>query len=128
MTGRTIYKKAITSVVKPIISGDNLFIITKDNLLVCINIFKGEIIFSINIADKIADYLETKKKSVIIKSIFLLNNELFIFLNNSYLIRLKNGDQIKEIIKLKKNLNIGPIFYNNLMMYIDSKNKLVVTN
>ena len=70
MTGRTIYKKAITSVVKPIISGDNLFIITKDNLLVCINIFKGEIIFSINIADKIADYLETKKNQLLLNQYF----------------------------------------------------------
>tara|TARA_B100001093_G_scaffold93704_1_gene85895 strand:+ start:510 stop:1835 length:1326 start_codon:yes stop_codon:yes gene_type:complete len=127
-SGRTIFKKSITSVVKPIVSANNLFLITNDNLLVCINISKGEIIFSLNIADKIANYLETKKRSVVTKSIFLIKNDLYIFLNNSFLIKFNIEGKIKEIIKLKKKLLVGPIFYDNLMMYIDKKNKLIVTN
>ena len=36
--GSVIFRSSITSIVKPVISKNNLFIITKDNLLVCINI------------------------------------------------------------------------------------------
>ena len=40
--GSIILKTPITSIVKPVLSGNNLFIITKDNLLVCINIDTGK--------------------------------------------------------------------------------------
>ena len=60
-SGSILSKIAITSIVRPIISENNLFIITKNNLLVCINSKKGEIVYSVDISQDIADYLNTKK-------------------------------------------------------------------
>ena len=62
-TGSTFFKIAITSLLQPIVSGKNLFLITKDNLLVCINLDTGEIIYSVDISQNIANFLETKKKT-----------------------------------------------------------------
>ena len=61
--GLTLSKTAITSLLKPVISGENLFIITKDNLLVSINLNSGKILYSIDIDQNIAQFLDTKKKS-----------------------------------------------------------------
>ena len=79
--GSTLSKIAITSLLKPIISGENIFIITKDNLLACINLNTGEIIYSIDISQNIADFLDTKKRSINIKSLAIANNDLLLFLN-----------------------------------------------
>ena len=61
---KIIFKFPITSIVKPIVSGKNLFLITKDNLLVCINIENGKIIYSIDISGEIANFLDAKKKTI----------------------------------------------------------------
>ena len=61
------------------------------------NIITGKIIYSLNISNQIADFLDTKKKSISIKSLSLANNKLLIILNNSYLVTFnKNGLWIKE--------------------------------
>ena len=59
---RLYLRLSITSIVKPIVSGKNLFLITKDNLLVCINLENGKIIYSIDISGEIANFLTRRKK------------------------------------------------------------------
>ena len=112
-TGSKLSKVAITSLFKPIISGKNLFLITKDNLLVCINLDTGEILYSIDISQNIANFLDTKKKSVNIKYLAIVNNDLFLFLSNSYLVKLTSDGKIKNINKLSSKLNSFPIFIND---------------
>lgn len=127
-SGSILSKIAITSIVRPIISGNNLFIITKNNLLVCINSKKGEIVYSVDISQDIADYLNTKKKSIYVNSLTIVNNDLFLLLNNSYFIKYNAAGTIKNIDKLSSRLNSYPIFINNTIMYLDYKNKLVINN
>ena len=74
-TGNTFFKIAITSLLQPIVSGKNLFLITKDNLLVCINLETGEIMYSVDISQNIANFLDTKKKTIDIKSLVIVNND-----------------------------------------------------
>ena len=126
--GSIIFKSSITSIVKPLVSGKNLFIITKDDLLVCINIDTGKIVYSINISEEIADFLDTKNKSVSIKSLSLANNDLLIFLNNSYVVSFNKNGRIKKIEKLKDKLNSFPIFIDKSILFLDKKNKLIVLN
>ena len=126
--GSIIFKTSITSIVKPVISGKNLFIITKDNLLVCININTGKIIYSLNIAKEIADFLDTKNKSISIKSLSLANNNLLIFLDNSYLVAFNKNGKIEKIEKLKNKLGTFPIFINKSILFLNKKNKLIVLN
>ena len=127
-TGSIFSKIAITSFLKPIISGKNLFLITKDNLLVCINLDTGEIIYSIDISQNIANFLDTKKKSINIKSLAIVNNDLFLFLSNSYLVKFTSDGKIKNIHKLSSKLRSFPAFINDSIVYLNDKNKLIIIN
>tara|TARA_B100000575_G_C23142154_1_gene665038 strand:- start:3462 stop:4787 length:1326 start_codon:yes stop_codon:yes gene_type:complete len=126
--GAISFKKSITSIVKPIISGDNLFIITKDNLLVCIDLNTKKMIYSIDIKREIASFLETKVKSINILTLSLANNKLLIFLDNSRLITLNKNSKIEKIDKLKDKINSQPIFVENSLLFLSKNNKLIIIN
>ena len=127
-TGATISKIAISSIFKPIVSGKNIFLITKDNLLVCLNLDTGSIMYSVEINQEIANYLEIKKKSINIKSMALLNDNLFLFLNNSFLIQFSVEGKVKTIDKLPNKLRSLPIFIKDSIIYLNNKNKLIIIN
>ncbi len=127
-TGSTISKTAITSIFKPIVSGKNIFLITKDNLLVCLNLHTGAVIYSVEINQEIANYLETKKKSIDIKSMALVNNNLFLFLHNSFLIEFSAKGKVENIAKLPVKLGSLPIFIKDSIIYLNNKNKLTIIN
>ncbi len=127
-TGSTLSKIAITSLLKPIVSGKNLFLITKDNLLVCLNLVAGKITYSIDINQNIANFLNTKKKSIDIKSLAIVNNDLFLFLSNSYLVKFTINGKIKDIHKLPTKLKSFPLFINDSIVYLNDKNKLIILN
>ena len=96
--------------------------------MACINLNTGEIIYSIDISQNIADFLDTKKRSINIKSLAIANNDLLLFLNNSYLVKFSVGGKIKNIHKLSFKLGSFPIFINESTLYLSNKNKLVITN
>ena len=128
INGSQIFKLPVSSVVKPIISGQSIFIVTKDNLLVNIDINTGKIIYSIDIASEIGNFLEIKKKNIYVKHLFITNNYLRIFLDNSYSVSFDENGKINKIDKFKYELNSFPLFINNSMMYLNKKNKLIVLN
>ena len=124
--GGLINQIAINSIVQPIISENNLFLITKKNLLVCINLNSGNILYSVDINEQIANFLQTKKKTVGIKTLFFSNNGLFLFLDNSYLVKILTNGSVKEIKKLPSKISSLPLFINNSILYLDNKNRLIV--
>ena len=128
INGRLIYKISISSIIQPITSKKHLFLITKNNLFVCINLDTGKIAYSIDINDQIANFLETKKKSVEVKKLFVSNDSFFLFLNSSYLVKISPKGRIKEIDKLPSKINSLPIFINDSILYLNKKNKLIVLN
>ena len=126
--GSTILKKSITSIIKPIVSGRNLFLLTEDYLLVCINLETGEFEYSININKEIAKFLNTKERLVSIKSLEILNSKLYFFLNNSFTVSFSSNGSINNVTKLKSKINSFPIFINGAILYINSKNQFVMLN
>ena len=76
----------------------------------------------------VAEYYETKKKSINIKSAAILNNDLYIFLKNSYFIQFNVLGKIEDIHKFKSKINSEPIFVNDSIIYLDKKNKLIIVN
>ena len=128
INGSIAFKKSITSIVKPLVSGDNLFIITKDNLLVCINLNTKKIIYSIDLKREIANFLETKVKSINILTLSLANNKLLIFLDNSRLITLNKNSKIEKVDKIKDKFNSQPIFIENSLLFLSKNNKLIILN
>ena len=126
--GFITHKKNYVSIIKPILIDDYIFSISKNNLLIAMNLSTGEIIYSYDINQKIANFLNTKKHKVEFKKIMLLNNKIFIFLKNSYVIKLNLRGEIESLLKLSSKLNTDPIVINSSLLYLNKKNKLTIFN
>lgn len=126
--GSTIFKKNFTSLVKPLIVEDYLFLISKNFLLISLDLNSGKILYSYDINKKLAKFLNTKKKQIAVKNIMMVNGELFIFLKNSYLLKFSVQGELKNIFKLPNKLNSNPIFVNNSLFYVDKNKKISEIN
>ena len=127
-TGTVLYKKNFSSIVKPIIINQHFFSISKNKFLIATNIDNGEILFSLDINKEIANYLKTKKKDIQIKSMMIVNNKIFIFLKNSFLLKFDLNGNLENIDKLPYKLNTFPIIIDGSMVYFDFKNRLTAVN
>jgi outer membrane protein assembly factor BamB len=127
-TGSLLFKEKFSTELSPIATNENIFLILDNDLLVCLNIKNGNIIYSYDLNQKIADFLRTKKKRATFKDLKILNSKLFIFLQNSYVIQLDLKGEIEEIKKLPSKIKTKPIILNSSIMYLDNKNKLSIIN
>ena len=126
-SGLTKVKFLIDSIIKPISSGQKVFLVTKDQLLVCIDEDSGKVDFSIDINQETSNFLGTKnKKTLKAKMISIVNDELYLFLKNSYVIKVNMGGKIQQIDKLPAKLGTFPIFINNSIVYLNNKNRLII--
>lgn len=125
-TGRIIFKKNFTSNLKPILVNNHLLTVTKQNLLIMMNVNNGRIIYSYNINQKIADLLNTKKKNVSFKDIILVNDNVFIFLDNSYILKFDIYGDLNEVSKLPTKLHSQPIFVNQSIISSSSRNRISI--
>ena len=121
ITGAIIYKKNFSSILKPLISNKHTFIITKNNLLVSINLNNGNIVYSYDINEKISEFLNTKKYKVEFKNIMLINSEVFIFLRNSYVLKFNINGELKEVLKLPSKIRSQPILIDDAILYLNIK-------
>ena len=127
-SGSIISKKNFSSLFKPIINNEYIFLITKNNFLIAMKLKDGEIIYSYKISDKVAEYLGTKKGKLDIKNFMIVNSDIYVFLNNSRLIQFDIKGSVKVIKKLPSTLNTHPIFIDNYLIYLNKKNKIIVVN
>jgi outer membrane protein assembly factor BamB len=127
-TGTILSKKNFSSNVKPIIIDQYFISISKNNFLILTDINSGEIIYSLEINQEIANYIKSKKKEIQIKNIMIVNNKIFIFLKNSFLLKFDFTGKIKNISKLPNKLNTFPIIIDGSIVYFDFKNRLSVVN
>ena len=88
----------------------------------------NKIIYSYDINTKISDFLSIKKKKVYFKSFSILNNKIFVFLQNSYLLIFNINGELEEVRKLPAKINTNTIFVDSKILYISKKNKLIVIN
>ena len=102
--------------------------ITKNNFLICLNLKNKRIVYSYDINQKIAEFLNLKKKKLEPQSFFLVNNKIFTFLKNNYLIIFNINGELEEVRKLPSKIYSIPIFINNSIFYLDQKNRLLVLN
>ena len=124
--GVIIHKKNFTSVVKPQIINNYFFSITSKNLLIAMNLKDGNIIYSNNINKQIAEFLNIKKKKVEFKNIMIVNDQIFIFLKNSYVLKFNIKGNLGKVNKLPSKLNTHPILIDGSILYIDNKNKVSI--
>ena len=127
-SGSIISKKNFQSEIRPIIIDNFIFLITKNNFLILMNIQNGDLIYSYNIVQKIADFLNTKQKKIKIKSFAIANNRIFIFLDNSYLLKFNLKGVLENIEKLPSQIYSNPIFVDGKLLYLSNKNKIFIIN
>ena len=58
----------------------------------------------------------------------MINNKIFIFLKNSYVIVFELNGNIEKIIKLPLKLNSEPILIKDSLIFLDFKNKISIIN
>ena len=128
LDGSIIFRTNFISKIKPLLINDHLFLISKNNLLISFNINKGEIVYSYDVNKKISEFLNIKKKQVRFQSLTFVNNDLLIFLQNSYVLRFSVEGELKDIYNLPSKIKTYPIFIDTKMLFVDLKKKLFVIN
>ena len=114
--------------VKPLILDDYVFLITKNDLLVAMKLSTGKIIYSYDINEQISQFLGIKRKKAEFKNINIINNNILIFLQNSYTLKYDITGELLDIIKLPSNINSFPIFVEDSIFYLNKKKRLLVVN
>ena len=119
----------VEPVIKPIITQNYTYVISKNNLLICINNLSGEIIWSRNL------FKEIKSKRSIIKigkfyDFKIVNNHINIYSNEGYLLSYDNTDgRLLDFKKISRNgINSKVFFIGELMFLIDGSNRLLKYN
>lgn len=128
ITGEILFKENFSTKFRPLINKNYLFLITKNNLLISLNLVDGKILYSYNVDDQISKFLNITKKKVSLKSLILVNNDLIVLLNNSFLLNFDVKGKLKKINKLKSRINTEPIFIDKSFLYLDNKNRLTILN
>jgi len=132
LSGSKIWKKNIPLAEKGVLTKNNVFLFTKNNLLICLDIYTGKIIWSSNIFNqiKILDKKNLSKKIKKISNLIITSNEIFLFSSEGYLLSFdyKNG-KINSISRiLKSGLGSRPIFADGHMYLIDKNNRVFKYN
>lgn len=124
--GSVLFKKNFISILKPIIINNYLFLITKNNFLIAMDLNSGKIIYSYDTNQQIADFLNIKKKKAEYKNFFIVNNKILIFLKNSYILQFNINGKLEKAFKLKLKMKSNPIFIDDKLIFLSTKKKLVI--
>ncbi len=65
---------------------------------------------------------------IYVKSFSILNNNLYIFLDNSFFIKFSSDGKVQSVSKLPAKMNSDPIFIDGSIIFFDKKNKLIILN
>ncbi len=126
ITGSITHKKNFKPLVKPVITKRYLFAISDKDFLLAIDLKSGKLIYSYDINKKIAEFYNIKKNTVDFKNMMLVNNKIFIFLKNSYVLKFLVNGELEQVIKLPSKINTQPIIVSDKIIYLNNKNKLLL--
>ena len=105
-----------------------LFLKTKKNFLTAIDLEQSKIIYSLNINKKIEKFLKSKKDNIKVVNMAMVNNEIFLFLQNSNILKFNIRGNLNKIDKLPSKPIAHPLFIDGSILYIDKKNKINILN
>ena len=127
-TGLIEKKFNFSSLIRPIINNQYAFLITTNDLLIAIDLKNNKILYSYNINEKISEFLNLKKRNVPFFVFRLIDNEIKVFLLNSFVLNFKINGRLREIYKLPQTINSEPIIIDDSLLFLDKKNKLIILN
>ncbi len=126
--GSIIYKKNFSTLIKPIVISDYIFLISKNDLLISLNLNDGKILYSHDINQQLSEFLNTKKRKVDYRNFMIINSKIFIFLKNGYVIKLNINGELEKVDKFLNNFKSKPIIIDGKMIYLNSNNKILIVN
>jgi len=119
----------ISTLLKPIITNNYIFIISKSNLLICLDNKNGEVIWSKNIFN---DLNTSKLRNKIGKfyDFKIVNNEINLYSKNGYLLSFNFLNGKKNYLNRisKKGISSKVFFIKDFMYLFDKNNKLLKYN
>tara|TARA_B100000780_G_scaffold255664_1_gene204407 strand:+ start:4834 stop:6189 length:1356 start_codon:yes stop_codon:yes gene_type:complete len=113
---------------KPILTTHFLYLISKNNLLICLDNKTGSVLWSKNIYKNVTTKIV--KKIGKLHDFKIVNNELSVYTRKGYLLtyNYKNGNFIETKRISKNGINSEVVFLNKGMFLIDNKSKLLKFN
>jgi outer membrane protein assembly factor BamB len=126
INGFVVNKYNFSSHIKPIVNGNFIFLVTNNNFLISLNMQNGKLIYSFDINEEISKSFKIKQGNIDIKNIIMINNNIYLFLKNSYVINFDVRGKLLEAKKLPSKLNSHPIIINSNLLYLDKKNRVFV--
>ena len=126
-TGSILKKFNFSSSIKPLIVDNVAFFLTDNNFLIALNLDTKKILYSYDIG-KLKKIGIKKLNNDLYKNMMILNNNIFIFLNDSRILIFDIYGNFKNKQKLPSKINSLPININNSILFLNNKNKLVVVN
>ena len=126
-TGSILKKFNFSSSIKPLIVDNVAFFLTNNNFLIALNLDTKKILYSYDIG-KLKKIGIKKLNNDLYKNMMILNNNIFIFLNDSRILIFDIYGNFKNKQKLPSKINSLPININNSILFLNNKNKLVVVN
>ncbi len=132
VNGAKIWDLNIKTNLAPVISGNTIFTVNKDNYLIFINKNSGQIKFSKSLYSLITKEFQKnlKRKIKKINHIYLTGNKLLLISENSYFIEL-NLENIINVDSIKKNpfeISSDIIFFEKEMIFINKSNRIYKVN
>lgn len=115
-------------ILKPILTNNYTYILSKNDLIICIENKTGNVLWSKNVFSSIGN--RTMNKIGKFNDIKIVNNEINLFTKNGYLLSFdyKNGN-LNYIKKISKNgISSEIVFLKDNMLLIDNNNKLLKFN
>jgi len=116
--------------IKPIITENNIFLITKNKLLVCLDLKTGQVLWSKKIYGQVDNIKEKKRNDKLgsAKDLIISGNELLILTTNGFLLSFnyKNGKLISSKKISRSKIASRFTFAEGKMFLMNNSNKLVI--
>jgi|TARA_B100001093_G_scaffold201990_1_gene194025 outer membrane protein assembly factor BamB len=114
---------------KPIITLNYTYVVLKNNLLICIENLKGNVVWSKNIFANI-EKKKIKEKFETVVDFKIVNSKINIYSTSGFLLsyNINNGNLISQSRISKNGINSEIVFLENEMLFIDKDNKLLKFN
>jgi len=119
----------VEPIFKPIITFNYTYIISENDLLICLDNKNGNVIWSKNIFRNIkVEKIKNKLKSVV--DFKIVNSEINVYFNNGYLLSFNSSDgNLNFLSRISKNgISSDIIFLDDNMLFIDNDNKILKFN
>ncbi len=117
---------AVELILKPVVTSYYTYLITKTDLLICLNNKTGDVVWSKKIY-KSLNKNKINKKNKKFYDLKIVNNEIYLFSNTGHLLSFDpNNGELNNLKKISKNgISSEIVFLDDYMFLFDEDNKLL---